>query len=180
MSAPRILPLIAALVITAPIHLVAQEEPPIAPGDRVRVTAWSVVPGRPVGTVLAFGADTCVLQLEGRAEPLALPLASVTRLEVSRGQKSNAISGALVGGALGAGIALFGSTIAWLNSAEDFGLGGAAYVVGVLGGAGAGIGLLLGATSYTDRWEEVRLDRLRVTVLPQRCGGLSVGLRVRL
>jgi hypothetical protein len=51
----------------------------------------------------------------------------------------------------------------------------------VLGGLlGYGVGALIGSTIKFDRWEEVPLGRLQVTVVPQRRGGFSVGLRVKL
>ncbi len=150
---------------------------PVAPGDRVRVTAWSVVPGRPVGTVVSLGADTCVLEVEGRAEPLTLPLASVTRLEVSRGQESNVGKGALTGGLIGAAFGLFVGLIVG-SDPEFFGENAFANSVAVLGGAGIGVGAIIGSLSTSDRWEEVPLERLHVSIVPQRHGGLSVSAAI--
>ncbi len=177
MIAPRIALLAGALVLTASIDLFAQQEPPVAPGDRVRVTAWSVVPGRPVGTIVSLGADTCVVALEGRAEPLMLPLASVTRLEVSRGQRSNVGKGALTGGLIGTALGLLvGGYVS--TDPEFFGEDAFAKTVAVLGGVGAGVGLLIGAMSRSDRWQEVPLDRLRVSTVPHRNGGLAIRVSV--
>ncbi len=111
MIVPRFALLVAALLLTATVDLFAQQEAPVAPGDRVRVAAPTEVSGRFVGTVMEIGADTCVLAVEGRAEPLALPLASVTKFEVVRGQQSwgwwkGALIGLFGGAALGGGIAL--------------------------------------------------------------------------
>jgi hypothetical protein len=66
MITPRNALLVAALVLTVWVDLFAQQEPPVAPGDRVRVTAPDEVSGRFVGTVMEIGADTCVLEVEGR------------------------------------------------------------------------------------------------------------------
>ncbi len=94
MIVPRIVSLVAALVLTAQADLFAQQEPPVAPGDRVRVLAPTIVAGeRLVGTIVSMGPDTCVLEIEGRSDPTALPVAPVTRLEVSRGQKSHTLLG---------------------------------------------------------------------------------------
>jgi hypothetical protein len=89
MRAPRNVLLVAALVFTASVDLFAQQEPPVALGDRVRVTAPTIDPDQLVGTLVALGADTCVLEVEAGADPLTLPLASVTSFEVSRGRESN-------------------------------------------------------------------------------------------
>ena len=48
-----------------------------------------------------------------------------------------------------------------------------------LGALGAGIGAIVGALIKTDRWEEVPLDRLRVSFVPQRGGRFALGLSVR-
>ena len=50
-------------------------------------------------------------------------------------------------------------------------------LVGGAIGAGLGAGIRLAVKS--DRWEEAPLDRLRVSVLPQRGGGLGLGVSVR-
>ena len=47
-----------------------------------------------------------------------------------------------------------------------------------IGAVGAVVGALAGAFTKTDRWEEVPLDRLRVSFVPQRDGGFGVGLSV--
>jgi hypothetical protein len=80
MSAPRILSLVAALVFAAQAHLFAQEEPPVVPGDRVRIAAPTVDPDDwLVGTLVETAADTCVLAVENQADTLALPFAWVVQ-----------------------------------------------------------------------------------------------------
>ncbi len=203
MIAPRIALLVAALVLTASVDLPGQQEPPVAPGDRVRVIVRTIddsdlyllTPGtavrrrrrssshRLVGTLVAVSADTVVLEVEGRADPLALPLASVTSLEVSRGQKSRVGKGALIGGVVGAVIGGVLGAVSigicqspdnthfvpcWLNIPIVAGLGGA-----VGAGVGAGIGA---ASGPADRWETVPLDRISVSLRP-RGGGLEVSAK---
>ena len=48
-----------------------------------------------------------------------------------------------------------------------------------LGGLGAVIGLIAGAASSGERWEEVPLDRVRVSFGPQRDGRFGLGASVR-
>ena len=43
---------------------------------------------------------------------------------------------------------------------------------------GAGVGAVVGYFIKTDRWEEISLDRLRVSFAPQRDGGFVLGLSV--
>ena len=82
----------------ASTQIAAQE--PLASGSRVRVTAPDCALRGQAATFRALRADTLVL------ETTECPLASVTRFDVSRGQKSRAGIGILVGagaGALGGG-----------------------------------------------------------------------------
>ncbi len=179
MIAPRITSLVVALILTASADLFAQQEPPVAPGDRVRVSRLGTVPPL-VSTVLAFKADTLVLDAEDRVAPLEVPLSLVKKVEVSRGQKSNAVSGALWGGLVGAAFGAILGVAAWSGSDSDdfisFGPEAVAVGAGVLGGVGAGVGLLIGAATRSDRWEEVPLDRLRVNMVSRRNGGLAIRL----
>jgi hypothetical protein len=178
MIAPRIASLVAALVLTASVDLFAQQEPPVAPGDRVRVTAPNEVSGRFVGTVMKIGADTCVLEVEGRAEALALPLASVTSLEVSRGRKSNILKGAGIGLLIGGAVGIVAGVAACSGDGCEY----AGATVGSLGAIGAGVGLLIGtsagASSSGELWEPVPLDQLRVTIAPHPRGGLAIRVSV--
>ncbi len=223
--------LVAILAFTPLASATAQV--PIRPGARVRVSGHSCQPfyscvgaEQRVATFVAWKSDTLVVQ--GNGDTLALPLDSVTSLEVSRarGQRGNgAAIGALVGGGLGvaaelgpAGIA-FGAGVGALlgtgsNARKGAGIGllvGAATgaVIGLasgddpscsgsgwfcwrftaeekaalgavgLGGLGAVIGLIAGAASGSERWEKVPLDRVRVSVGPQRDGRLGFGASVR-
>ena len=47
----------------------------------------------------------------------------------------------------------------------------------VMGGFGAGVGAITGAFIKTDRWKEVPLDRVRVSIAPKR-DGVAFGVRV--
>ncbi len=168
---------------------------PIRKGARVRVTRPPICPptdticvgGRPlqsVGTFWAWGTDSLIIESNGNA--LALPLDSVTKLEVSRGQKSHTVAGAIIGSLVG-GVAVGAIAIATYEECEggwgcigDFGPGFAALVGGLVGGLGGGVvGALVGRSIKTDRWQEVPLDRLRVNLGPQRDGRFGFGASVR-
>ncbi len=156
----------------APTEIAAQEPLVLEPGVLVRVTALDCGLRGRAATFRGFRADTLIL---GTTE---CPLASVTRLDVSRGQKSHAEAGFFIGvhaGALGA--------LAYCQLGEkrcavfdnDFTLGV------VLVGAGVGIllGVITGRSIKTDLWEEVPLQRLRVSLAPQRDGRFALGFSVR-
>ena len=215
--------LLVALLVSTPLtSIAAQETLPVRVGDRVRVTAPGVNSG--AVTVVAVGNDTLVLGRD--VSTWGIPIASVTRLEVSRGRGLSGqgagigaalgggfllyASGDPVAGALGAGLgALLGSSprtrkvagiglligalsgafiglasgddppcsgwFCWRFTAEEKAALGA---VG-LGGLGGVIGLIAGAASSGERWEEVPLNRLRVSVAPQRDGRFGLGASVR-
>jgi hypothetical protein len=190
--------LIAVLAVTPFISVTAQQQPPFKPGNRVRITA----PGgfAPTGTVtfVAVSTDTLVVRLG--TNTWSVPIAAVTRLEVSRGRKSfGTRRGAIIGGLVGA---VSGAIIGAASYEEpapcvpktfldcvDFDVfqGGTSTAVStavagaVLGAvAGAAIGGLLGSVIKTERWEGVALYRLRVSVVPQRDGRFALGFSVAL
>ncbi len=175
----------------------ATAQVPIRRGERMRVTGppvcqptYTVCVGPPrqsVGTFWAWQADSLIMERNGNA--LALSLDSVTKLEVSQGQKSHTVEGAIIGLLVG-GVA--GAAIGYASYQEcepqgeffscilDFGpeqsaLGGA-LVIGLGGGV---VGALIGRSIKTDRWAEVPLDRVRVSLGPQRDGRLGIGASVR-
>jgi hypothetical protein len=156
---------------------------PVATGDRVRVWAPSVGVEGLVGTVLALRADTIVVDND---EPLVLAISSLTRLEVSRDRQSRAGTGGivgLVGGAVAGAVICIAAQCSLTSGSEsafeDEGLNSIALAAALGGAAGYSVGFLIGSAIKVDRWEEIPLDMLRVTVAPWPTGGLSVGLRVR-
>ncbi len=188
--------LVAVLTITPLTNATAQV--PVRPGARVRVTtppppcpAWYTSctrdsPRHYVGTFVAWKGGTLVVETKGHI--LALPLDSVTRLDLSRGRKTNtgmgAVIGFFVGGLVGAGIgyASYEECVpqGWFSCIGDFGpetLAVAGALIGGLGGLVAGA--LIGLEIQTDRWQEVPLDRVRVSMGPQRDGRFGLGASVR-
>ncbi len=114
--------LLVALLVSTPLtRIAAQETMPVGVGDRVRVTAPGVNSG--AVTVVAVGNDTLVLGSD--VSTRGIPIASVTRLEVSRGRGSSG-QGAAIGAAVGGGFLLYARGTA------------------AAGALGAGLGALLG------------------------------------
>jgi hypothetical protein len=175
------------VLLVVPLSTIsAQQPPPLEVGSLVRVTS-DCRPGRSradcrmeIGVLEAATADSVSLRLLDGGYLNAWPLASVTRLEVSRGRKSNGGTGALYGFMAGFGVGAIWGGIAGEGYMGDAHISAAGSVVfgGLYVGAiGAIGGLLVGTFIKTDRWEEVPLDRLQVSLAPQR-NGVSFGLRI--
>ena len=168
---------LGALLLAPLADLAAQETPSLAPGARVRVTTstlnritWSQNEMIKEGTLVTLYADTLMLRAKGKSAPLAIPLAHVTRLDVSRGGASRLESvskGALIGlFACGALAALF---VYKLTEGQGIFYG---FLMGSVPGAAIGGGI--GALMPGERWERVPLERIRVSLSPQRHGGVRL------
>ena len=190
MHAPRSALLVAALLLTTSVDLFAQQEPPVVVGDRVRVSWLGNAPM--VCNVRAFKADTLVVDVEDLSAPLELPITLVKKVEVSR-QRSNAGRGALTGGLIGAAVGSIFGVLVWSDSPSnpctgslfsnepctvDWGPEAVPVFAGILGGVGAGVGLLIGAASHSERWQEVPLERLEVSLTPNGRRALAVSVSV--
>lgn len=188
MNAPRSASLAVAILLTASVRLLAQQEqPPVVAGDRVRVSAPTLSLDQQVGTIVEMSANNWTLQYGKLDQTLSLSIGSLTKLEVSRGKKSNVLKGALGGFAVGVPA---GAVIGLLGTTKDsppgsteakfcdegtltcMALWGVAF--GAVGGL---VGLGIGAISRTDRWEEVPLERLHVGIASQGSRGLAISVR---
>jgi len=180
--APRALPILALLPVAVPA-LASEPSTLLEAGTRVRLTlpcedapssfaersgSLCLVDGR-VGDV---GRDAITLtRASSRAR---MPLGSVSRIEVSRGETSRWLVGAGAGflvGAVGTYVALDrgGSTNPCDSSANQDAMGqGACIGIAAAGGvAGAGLGALVGSLFRSERWEDVPKDRWRVSLGPR-------------
>ncbi len=180
--------LVAILASTPLTNATAQVgQPPLVRGERVRVTGHFCPPfystcvgGSPqqyVGTFVTWDADTLVTESNG--DILALPLDSVTTLEVSAPGKSEA---GLFAGILGVTGAVVGAVLVGSSCIDEFLVTpGQCAVVGGLafGAVGALLGAFAGASTNTERWVSVPLDHRRVRFGPQRDGSFVVGMSVR-
>jgi len=151
-------------------------------GQRVRVT--SAVEATPVrtGVIEALDPDTLHLRHTGKAGDTvatAIPMASIARVEVSRGRHSRWLTGLAIG--MGAGAA--GGAILGASSEDDllFSSGDKAVIgavgFGMLGGA---VGVVAGALTKSERWETVPANRVTVTLAPGPGGRLKLGFRIAL
>ena len=184
--------LVAILAFTPLASATAQL--PVRPGARVRVTGHFFcqpfyndcvgdLPQRYVGTFVTRQVDTLVIHSNG--DTLSVPEDLVTRLDVSWGRKTNtgmaAGIGFLVGGVAGAVLG-YGSyeecvpqgLFSCLGAVGPESLAFAGALIGGLGGLVTGA--IIGSAIETDRWQEVQLDRVRVSLGPQRTGkGAGIG-----
>ena len=138
-------------------------------GVQVRVVSTEAGPLPLEGTLIYAEADTLKLYVPQYRSTLAVPVGSVTRLEVYRGRKGSAgkavkgavigtVAGAAVGAALGATTeAIFGGMF---GSRRDY---GGAMAVGAADGAitGAFVGATAGATVGDAVWQDVTVHELR-------------------
>ena len=181
---------VLAVSLVVPLSfLTAQNPPPLEPGARVRVThcgPLAVYSGRKrtdcrttQGNLVAMTSDSVVLNAGASNERLSVPRDLMTRLRVTSGQRGRAGRGALIGTLVGVGAgAGFGiASCAMLETGcYEPPTGAVALGTGIFGGiAGVLVGATVGAFIKTDRWEEVPLDRLRVSFAPQR-NGFSLGV----
>lgn len=178
------------LLLPCAVPALAGETTPPEPGARVRLTVPcdDVQPARSsgatcriVGRLDHLGPEG--ITLAGASTSPRHPLASVTRIEVSRGERSRWRAGAGAGfvvGALGTYVALNrgGSTNPCDPSANQDAIGqGSCIGLAAAGGlAGAGLGALVGSLFRSERWEEVPKDRWRVSLGPQPGGQLQLAV----
>jgi hypothetical protein len=130
---------------------------------------------------MSVSGDSLLLSVDGGAGRVFLPLISVSGIQVIRGRKPARGRGAAIGALAGGVVGLVGSLTTYDESKDFFELGGGvnAALSGLLyGGLGAGVGLLVGNFVTIDRWQDVPLDRVRVSFAPQR-DGLALGASVR-
>jgi hypothetical protein len=185
MAALRFTTLVAVTLLVGPDALLGQESSDIAVGDKVRISAPEISPYRLVGILTETSEDTYVLSVEGRTEPMRLPLGSMQRVEVSRGKKSMSRTlgqvGALAGIATGAVLGYRENEDVDCTGNEDCRAYKRMTVFwgAMLSGAAGGIlGRLVGLAIRLDRWEEVPLDELRIEPTLAAGGfGMSVSLR---
>ena len=142
---------------------------------------------------MAWKSDTLVVQSNG--DTLSVPVGLVTGFDVSRGWKRHTeegvgyglVLGLVAGGFVGAFTyeppppPCEGSSCAFAFSFDiDLGWVPRMFIGAAIGaGIGAVAGALVGFAIKTEQWEEAPLDRLRMSLGPQRDGGFGFGASVR-
>src|SRR4051812_11643497 len=103
----RLLTALLVVLLARPDAMLAQaaaSTAPMLPGARVRITQIGEQPR--VAVVVARSADTLLVRWREHAKTVAVPLAEISRLEISSGQHRNVVKGialgTLTGGTVGA------------------------------------------------------------------------------
>ena len=164
--------LVVLAMLWLPGGLRAEEPGTVAVGSRVRVTSLETGAQPLIGQVVALEPGAVVVTGEGGTGQKRVPLVPSTTLEVSRGKKSRATRGAMVGAALGAMPGLF-MTFGDYNT--DDGNPAAVSLVGAA--AGAAIGSLVGLALKSENWvpADVPVVTGGIAPIPR---GVSISLSV--
>ena len=189
--------IVLIVLVASRAPLIAQEPPPLDAGHRVRLTfpcesADAGLAGsepracRAEGSLARLIGDTIVLAA-GKSEAAttsAYDLNEVSRVEVSTGTKSHWLTGAAIGFVVGGTVAYLalssgGSTSTCDQSANQdaISVGECIALATAVGGLpGFGLGALVGTFIRSERWQQVPLDRLRVSVGPGPGSGLGLAI----
>ena len=136
----------------------------VAAGDRMRV--WRMGDVYVVGYLNSAEATSLTLRTTDSEMTFSIPFSQVTKVEVSRGEHSHTLVGALVGGGVGL---LIGIIFTAADSGSDEGddpigelVSDTAEGVAVVSWtvAGLAIGTLIGWLSKSEKWERVGLDEI--------------------
>ena len=171
---------IAAVVLTLSVLFalpVPAHGQQLAPGMRVRIVSMA---SRDEGDVLMVGAferlegDTIHLTPVGSGgASRAIALADTHALEVSRGFRGHAMTGAIIGGLVG----VVAGAVAPCEDPEGMYLGPSCdelrpFAVAMLGGGGVLVGALIGLVAQTEQWQ--RVPGPRITLAPTPTGRLGI------
>jgi hypothetical protein len=144
---------VAALVLLVLPFAQASSVSPLTPGTRVRVTATESGGTRTfVGPLRTFDGDALTLATTDSADRVTLPRRTITRIEVSRGQRGHAGRGALIGAVLGLAI-VAGAELGCSGECEppeNYGV----LVAGAIAGGGL-VGAGVGAIVKSESWESL-------------------------
>jgi hypothetical protein len=154
---------LVALCLVPTVSVMAQSvrtQWPLDSGSKVRIQ--SIIFGdTQTGTLVSTQADTLHFRPGFGTATTAVGLHDIASIDVFQGKHSRKTKGALWGFVLGAGFAAGFEAATWKEtSGFDFGRGGDAALMALLGGLiGGVVGLLLGAHE-TENWARVKLPTL--------------------
>ena len=180
----------AVLLLALPAPVPAQESGVVQTGSRVRV--WHscseeydagarterVHCEQETGTVSLLTSDSLVLQVDEQGTEQSLALATVSRLQLSRGRGGAGARGALYGGLAGvfvgslAGLAVCSSVEDSNNSPGACAVGGA-LAVSI---PGALVGLMIGHSVGKEEWVDVPIEGIAVSV---SSAGVGIGVTLQ-
>jgi hypothetical protein len=148
-------------------------------GVRVRLRSTSTGKEWHQGNLLQIGGDSLTLGTE--SDTLSFAARSVTKLEVSRGRKSNVDKGAKIGAGVGVGLGIIASAAVASDDdcfCSDITAGDVILLTALFGATGTGIGALIGSASHSERWAKVEQPWVSVRVQPMvKRTGLLLAMR---
>ncbi len=147
----------------------------LSAGDKVRLS--TVQQRGVVGYWVSLDDNQLTLRSETHHSSLVLPLASLTKLEVSQGITSHTGLGAGIGFVIGTVVG--GALVIGVCTDEFLGpctIGQVAAGLAITILPPTALGALIGSAIRTEQWKEVPLDRIRVSLTP-RGHGLEVSAK---
>jgi hypothetical protein len=127
--------------------------------SRVRALTVPVPEVWQTGQLVGWSPDTLQLQIEGGWTRM-IPMSDLTRLQISRGEKTDAVKGALTGGVLGLAAGTILSLLAYgilTETGDGIRFSSMVTLTATTTAVGAGIGTIIGGLNRSDRWEDVPL-----------------------
>ena len=160
MLAAHLISLVTALLQVSAAQAPSSRQPTVEAdsGSRVRITVGKT---KHVGALVSADADALRFTTD-TSGVVAIPTASVTRFERSRGRRSNAGRGALLGGVIGGAMGLIGGLGAEADNSDwgiEIGAEGIALATLFFGATGAGLGALIGAASKGEKWQPLTIPK---------------------
>lgn len=156
--------IVAGLAIAvAPLSAQSAAMWPPPAGILVRVES-PVLAGETHGRLVSANADSVVLRTAQLNNPIAVPTAAVSRMEVATGTHTRRLKGTLMGLAIAGSAGFVVTAATWSKPKEcfmciDFGRwGDSAFIGGFTGVLGALVGFIAG-TSATETWQPVDVPR---------------------
>jgi hypothetical protein len=141
----------------------------LVPGMRVRIAAPGLAASDGTGTINSVGDKAILLDVPGRAEPVTVTRAEITRLQVSSSRGSR-LAHALVGAAIGA----IGGVIVANHDTSQWRYPGTTAAAGVAAAlVGAGIGSAFPAGEH---WVDLPAARYRVALVPSPGSGFGLAV----
>ena len=173
--------LVFAATVLIPFSSAAAQTLQARAGDRVRVTAPPSGLANQIARVESVRNDTLVLQLKN--ETRSVPIAALSRLDVSTGRHRHTLQGAGIGGLGGAALGAISGYASGDDDPNQFlamTAGGKAALGAVLiGGVGLVVGSVVGALHVTDQWTTLPLGETKTTPAIE-LGAHTVRLGMRL
>jgi len=156
------------------------QEMSVKPGTRIRITELQAGAQPRSGIVVAAVADTVVLKLDNGGATVAFHKATLSRLELSRGRKTNTARGSMIGRIVGVTAGVMAGLVT-CDCSGDAAWTAVSVTGGIIAGGfgGAAIGGLIGSVYTTERWSELPVDRWRVSAMPGASGSFALTLSLK-